>query len=241
LSPSHSLLYHTTSHHTIPHHTTLHHTTPHHNTPYHTTQQHNTPHHLAQVTIQRYEREKADEEPCLLAADIAVDSKDTDENITTPIMMYVLSFPFHCFRDSPYPYHISPIQSTPLFSSPYNSTLLFFSPLNFTHLFSTPLFSTLHSSLLLTTPLLSSPHHSTPLYSSPLSALRNIHPEWNINPSDEMIGMTYDGRAALYTTEKLDFYTVPNTCKVPSRGQSVRPTTVARSVVWYGMVWCSVV
>ena len=188
-----------------------------------------TPHHLAQVTIQRYEREKADEEPCLLAADIAVDSKDTDENITTPIMMYVLSFPFHCFRDSPYPYHILPIHSTPLYSNPHHSTLLFFSPLHSSHLLSSPsLFTPLYSSLILT----------TPLFSSPLSALRTIHPEWNINPSDEMIGMTYDGRAALYTSEKLDFYTVPNTCKVPSRGQSGLQLL---HVVWLDVVRCSVV
>ena len=183
----HSLLYHTASHYITPHYSTQHNTTP---------------HHLAQVTIQRYEREKADEEPCLLAADIAVDSKDTDENITTPIMMYVLYSPFLSFRNSPSPHHISHFHSTPLYSSPLLSSLLS-----------------------------STPHHSTLLFSSPLSALRSIHPEWNVNPSDEMIGMTYDGRAALYTSEKLDFHTVPNTCKVPSRGQSVRATIVECGVV----------
>lgn len=36
--------------------------------------------------MHRYERDKKDGNPCLLDLDIAMDSKDTDENLTTSII-----------------------------------------------------------------------------------------------------------------------------------------------------------
>jgi hypothetical protein len=40
-----------------------------------------------QVSIHRYERDKGDNNPCLLEMDMAVDNKDNDENVTTAIML----------------------------------------------------------------------------------------------------------------------------------------------------------
>jgi hypothetical protein len=39
------------------------------------------------VSIHRYERDKGDNNPCLLEMDMAVDNKDNDENVTTAIML----------------------------------------------------------------------------------------------------------------------------------------------------------
>ena len=80
-------------------------------------------------------------------------------------------------------------------------------------------------------PPLLSPHPPTfspsiPLfYSTCNSELRTTHPEWIHTSEGDLIGLTYDGRAALYSSVQLDFKSKPSVCAVPSKGESATPCT----------------
>ena len=80
------------------------------------------------------------------------------------------------------------------------------------------------------TTLLVSPHNTNPRPSFillpfslcrilPLSELRTQHPEWCRDAAEELIGWTYDGRAALFCSVGLDFLSTPPVCAIPSRGE----------------------
>ena len=53
------------------------------------------------------------------------------------------------------------------------------------------------------------------------STLRDSHKEWQYKPDGSQIGITYDGRAALYSSVLLDFDSVPSNSMLPTRGTYV--------------------
>jgi hypothetical protein len=63
----------------------------------------------------------------------------------------------------------------------------------------------------------------------PRSELRSKHPEWCRDAEEQLIGWTYDGRAALYCSVPLDFLSTKPVCAIPSRGNSRHDVTITAS------------
>ena len=68
----------------------------------------------------------------------------------------------------------------------------------------------------------------------PCSTLRAAHPEWQTSPEGRLIGITYDGKAALYSSVKLDFDSIPSNSMLPTRG------TIIVRVKMNGLEWVGI-